>query len=147
MADLETATRGRIVEVARTWLGTAYHHQAAVKGHGADCAMFVAKVYEEAGATGPIDVAWYTPQWFLHHDRELYAECVEKHAHEIEQGAAQPGDLALFKFGRTYSHGAIIMPPAWPAIIHAHYESRGVVIGRGIEGRLRGRPVKFFSLW
>ena len=41
--------RQRIVEEARSWLGTPYHHQAMVKGAGVDCAMILVAVYRAVG--------------------------------------------------------------------------------------------------
>ncbi|HYL49488.1 MAG TPA: hypothetical protein VET84_09005 [Stellaceae bacterium] len=66
-----------------------------------------------------------------------------------------PGDIALWRFGRCFSHGAIVIE--WPVVIHA-YLGRGCVLedaakaewlsrigeGRGAHAKLR--PVKFFTL-
>jgi cell wall-associated NlpC family hydrolase len=38
--------RPDIVEEARSWLGTPYHHQAALKGVGCDCIGLLRGVYE-----------------------------------------------------------------------------------------------------
>ncbi|MDO6044547.1 hypothetical protein Q4P48_08410 [Neisseria gonorrhoeae] len=45
----ETDLRARIVEEARSWLGTPYHHHAMVKGAGVDCAMLLVAVYGAVG--------------------------------------------------------------------------------------------------
>ncbi|NOR63763.1 MAG: hypothetical protein GQ535_14880 [Rhodobacteraceae bacterium] len=36
-----------IVRAARGWLGTPYHHQQSVKGHGTDCLGLVRGVWRE----------------------------------------------------------------------------------------------------
>jgi cell wall-associated NlpC family hydrolase len=40
-------TRARVVALARTWLGTPYHHQASLRGAGADCLGLLRGVYAE----------------------------------------------------------------------------------------------------
>ena len=39
--------RADIVEEARSWLGTPYHHQAALKGVGCDCIGLLRDVFSE----------------------------------------------------------------------------------------------------
>lgn len=43
-------SRQRVVTEARTWLGTPFHHQAALKGVGCDCAGLIRGVGEVSGA-------------------------------------------------------------------------------------------------
>ena len=45
--------RGRIVRLARSWIGTPYHHQASVRGVGTDCIGLVRGVWR-ATAPAPI---------------------------------------------------------------------------------------------
>jgi cell wall-associated NlpC family hydrolase len=68
-------------------------------------------------------------------------EGVLGYAREID-GPPSPGDIALFRFGRTYSHGAIVTE--WPRLIHAYWQI-GVVPGDATQAPLRGRSVKFFT--
>jgi cell wall-associated NlpC family hydrolase len=60
---------------------------------------------------------------------------------EIE-GPPQPGDIALFKFGRVFSHGAVVV--AWPRLIHAYW-AIGVVWGDAALHPLKRREVRFFT--
>jgi hypothetical protein len=76
----------------------------------------------------------------LHRDAERYLEGLTRHASEIP--APLPGDIALFRFGRTFSHGAIVTQ--WPLLIHAYWNI-GVVRGDATLYPLAGRPVKFFT--
>ena len=62
------------------------------------------------------------------------------YAHEVE--APEPGDVALFKFGRCFSHSAIVTD--WPLMIHA-WNTGGVLRGDASQPMLAGRPVRFFS--
>ena len=147
----EAEQRARVVAEAHTWVGTPYRDMGEVKGPhgGTDCAKLLKLVYHNAGLIPPIEVGAYSPQWFLHQDAELYMGRVKEHAREIAETEAKPGDVVLYKIGRCFAHGAIIIDPGWPAIIHAHVGSRMVVRGRGLDGHL-GKPKrerKFFTLW
>ena len=44
--------RAVIVQAARTWKGTPYHHQGRVKGVGVDCIGLILGVLEECGMVG-----------------------------------------------------------------------------------------------
>ena len=108
--------RSAVVAAAEAWLGTPYHHMGRVKGGGTDCLMLLAEVYEAAGVVLRLDVPFYPPDWNLHRDAERYLDGVMRYAVAIE-GPPEAGDVAVFKFGRCYAHGAIVT--AWPLLIHA----------------------------
>ena len=102
--------------------------------------MLLAEVYERAGVVGHIVVPHYSPDWHMHRDAEKYMEGLLGYTHEVE--APQAADIALFKFGRTFSHGAIVVE--WPRLIHAYW-AIGVVYGDATMFPLRDREVRFFS--
>lgn len=139
----EAQQRAAVVSEARTWLGTPYHHAAQLKGAGVDCAMLPAAVYEAVGSIPPITVDHYPPDWHLHRDVERYLDVVTSQATEVP-GPTGPGDFVLYRWGRAFAHGAIVV--AWPEIIHAMIDI-GVTLDRGDAGRLAGRPRRFFTLW
>jgi cell wall-associated NlpC family hydrolase len=74
---------------------------------------------------------------------------------ELPKRPILPADIALWRFGRCFSHGAIVVD--WPIVIHA-YLGRGCVledaakaewlsrIGEGRDAQPKPRPVKFFTL-
>ncbi|HZT87388.1 MAG TPA: hydrolase [Stellaceae bacterium] len=138
---MPTSPRERVVAEALTWLGTPYHHRARVKGAGVDCLMLLAEVYEAAGVIAHVEPAHYPPDWHLHRDVERYVEGVLHYAHEVA-GPPRPGDVAVFRFGRAFAHGAVVL--AWPRVIHAFVRT-GVVYGDANQAPLRGRAVKFFD--
>lgn len=136
--------RARVVQEARAWLGTPYHHAARVKGAGVDCGQLVAAAFEAAGVVSPLAIAPYPSDWNLHRGAELYLDVVLQHAREIE-GPPSPGDIAVWQFGRAFSHGAIVVE--WPVIIHAYF-GLGVVQEDALANQnLAARPVRFFSPW
>lgn len=136
--------REAVVRVARTWLGTPYHHAGRIKGVGADCLTLLAEVYAEAGVIAPVPpIEHYPPDWHLHRSQERYLEGLMRYAREIP-APPLPGDLAIYKFGRCWSHGAIVVE--WPMCIHA-YLLDGVVLVEGDNGKLADHEVRFFSPW
>ena len=132
--------RAHVVKEAESWIGTPFHHAARVKGAGVDCLMLLAEVYERAGVVDRIDPPFYVPDWHLHRDAERYLEGLVQYARPIE--APLPGDIALFRFGRTFSHGAIVT--RWPRLVHAYW-NLGVVHGDARLHPLAARSVRFFT--
>lgn len=138
-------TRDDVVAEALSWEGTPYHARARIKGVGVDCAMLPAAVYEAVGLIPRVDPA-YSPQWMLHRDEERFLSFVLPYAREIERSAVGPGDFAIWKFGRCFSHGAIVIEP--PEVIHAVIAGGGVVRGNmDRDEDLRSRQVRFFTLF
>lgn len=144
MSAPEDQQREAVVAEAHTWLRTPYHHLARIKGAGVDCAWLLIEVYTAAGIVEPFDPGHYPPDWMMHRDEERYLDWVTRYAHEVE--SPRPGDLAVWRFGRTFSHGAIVVE--WPTIIHAYRRERCVTLGDGTHGELAPpREVRFYSLW
>lgn len=137
-------TRMDVVCEALTWERTPYHHRARIRGIGVDCANLPAAVYEAVGLIDHLDPD-YSPQWMMHHDEEQFLHYIVERAREIQPEQVGPGDLIVWKFGRTFSHSAIVID--YPEIIHA-VNLTGVVKGNAIrDGELAGRASKYFTLW
>jgi cell wall-associated NlpC family hydrolase len=133
--------RSVVIAEAETWLRTPYHHMGRVKGGGTDCLMLLAEVYEAAGVIPHIDVPFYPPDWNLHRDAERYLEGLMPYAREID-GPPRGGDVAVFKFGRCFAHGVIVV--SWPRLIHAWFDA-GVVYADADQAPLIGLLVRFFD--
>ncbi len=137
--------RQLVVREALEWELTPYHSHARLKGVGVDCAMLPAEVYAAVGLIPRLEPE-YSPQWMLHRDEEEYLGWVRPHAREIDRAAAGPGDFAIWKFGRCFSHGAIIID--LPEVLHAVIRGGGVIRGNvDRDEDLRSREVKFFTLF
>jgi cell wall-associated NlpC family hydrolase len=135
--------RTAIVAEATTWLGTPFHHQGRVKGAGVDCAMLLAEVYERSGLTPRVDPGYYPPDWHLHRDAERYLDRLLMYARELDRPPL-PGDVSVFRFGRTFSHGAIVIQ--WPRVIHAYWAAGRVVWGDATLFPLADRAVRYFGV-
>lgn len=102
-----SATREQVVAEALSWLQTPFHHCADVKGAGVDCAMLLVRVYCDLGVVPMMDPRPYKPQWFLHSSETRYLGWLAKYSRKVDE--AQPGDVAVFNFGKHAAHGAIII--------------------------------------
>jgi cell wall-associated NlpC family hydrolase len=139
----ERTKRAAVIAEVCSWLGTPYRHAARIKGGGADCATLPAEVYAAAGMIPPLVIEHYPPDWHLHRSAERYLAHVLNHAREVPAPTG-PGDFVLYKWGRAFAHGAIIVD--WPTIIHAVIHV-GVTLDAGDDGRLKARERRFFTLW
>ena len=142
----EAEQRAAVVAEAISFLGTRYHHMGRLKGVGVDCATLPLCVYTNAGIFEDFNLSVYSPDWHQHREEDLYASIVLRVAHEIDREALGPGDLILFKYGRAFSHGAIVID--LPQIVHAVRRDQAVVYGDiERESELIGRPMRCFSFW
>lgn len=135
-------TREKIVAEAMTWLRTPYHHHARVKGAGVDCAQILIAVYSAVGLVEEFDTGDYPPDWMMHRDEERYLGFVTAHAAQVDEPL--PGDVVLYKVGRCFSHGGIVID--WPTIIHASNRDREVVLGDGRQGWLADRERTYWRV-
>ncbi len=145
----EQEERDRVVKEALSFIGTPYRECARLKGGGVDCLTLVAECFVRTGLIEEIDIPPYNPQWHLHRDKELYIEGLLEYTREIFT-LPQAGDIAMWKFARTFSHGALVLD--WPEVIHSlkdtpvHQENaeRCSLLKFDTKGL---RPVRFFSFW
>ena len=139
----EHEQRESVVAEAMTWIGTPHHNGARLKGIGVDCGQFPIAVYATCGLMPAIETEPYPSDFHLHRDEEWYLGLAQKYGREVATPTGR-GDFALFKFGRIFSHGAIILD--WPQVVHS-YVRQGVITARADQADLAGREVKFFTLW
>ncbi|WP_310626368.1 hypothetical protein [Limnohabitans sp.] len=134
--------RLQICAEARSWLGTPYHHMARIKGVGVDCLQILIAVYSAVGLMDAFDTGYYPNDWMLHRDEERYLAGVLEHAHPVDTPSV--GDMALYRFGRTYSHSAILVDGGLS--VHS-YMGLGVVLTDPCAPPLVGRSVQHFSFF
>jgi cell wall-associated NlpC family hydrolase len=111
-------TRFDIVRVARSYVGTPFHHMGRVPGVGMDCSGVLICTGRELGLVPPdFDVPAYTPTPDGH---SMIAWC-DTHMKRISQEAMQPGDAILLVVDRHPQHLGILgnYSPGGLSIIHA----------------------------
>lgn len=139
----EDQERKAVIAAAMDWLDTPYHHAARVRKAGVDCANFLIAAFEQSGVEAPFTIPSYMPDWYVHRNDELLIDIVMQRGVEIEQKQAKPADVVVYRFGRCYSHGAIILE--WPRIIHAFRQVGRVIIDVADQGHLANRQRRFFT--
>lgn len=123
MAKKEYAsiTPERVVEVAREWIGTPYHHQGAVRKAGCDCLGLVRGVFFDLHGFHPELPPPYTPAWGEYGKEELMMEAAKRnlvevststpgHVLPIAQQKWDVGDVLLFRarIGAVAKHCGIV---------------------------------------
>lgn len=155
MEAKEALERDQVVAEARSFIGTAYHHEGSIKIKrapdgsvldvgGVDCAWFPFLVYRSLGLISLEKMPRYTQHWFLHGGDEIYLDLVRSQASEID-GPPLPGDFAMWRIGRLYAHGAVVLN--WPRIVHSVRAAGSVIEDHANGGEMQDKPVKFFSIW
>ena len=141
--------RAQVVAEAHTWIGTPYHHHGRIKGVGVDCAQLLCAVYEACGLVDHVDTGFYPVDWHLHRSQELFVQTLAPHAEQQPAGTpAQPGDVFVFKYGRTFSHGAIYVgqdTDGGGLLVHS-YIGRGVILSGLFDEPLCGRDYQHWSI-
>jgi NlpC/P60 family putative phage cell wall peptidase len=112
--------RGRIVRLARSWIGTPYHHQASVKGVGTDCIGLVRGIWRALYGTEAETLPAYSRDWAEATGEETLIAAARRHLIEVTPAAdAQPGDVLVFRYhaSTVAKHTAILVTPT--TMIHA----------------------------
>jgi cell wall-associated NlpC family hydrolase len=140
--------RAAVVAEARSWIGTPYHNCADIKGVGVDCGMLLVRVFVDLKLCLPFDPRPYPIDWHLHRSEERYLGFVFDRS--AETATPLPGDVAVFRYGRCYSHGGIVTKATPLRIVHAFYQTRMVIeddVSRNAVLADPARKPRFFSLW
>lgn len=144
--------RDRVVAEARRWIKTPFHDCCdAIHGQGVDCAHLAYQIYRNVGLVPEIKIPPYSYQIMLNSSKELFIPIIEQCGGIEVLVPTGPGDIVLWKFGRSFSHGAIIT--VWPRVVHASRGAGGVfedntdrvgLLQRDEHGMPRAR--KFFTI-
>jgi hypothetical protein len=169
MSDQEQRERGLVLAEARPWIGTPFLHMSDVKQGAVDCAMWLVRIFVDCGIVEPFDPRWsggvpgvgektgYPRLWFLHQERELYLEWLNRFAVEIPAEEAQPADIVIYKYGKCFSHSGLILNDRM--LMHSWFKDGQVTecerftielttYGRDAPRKMgQPRPVKYFNPW
>lgn len=148
----EAKSRAAVIIEGLSWVATPFKDCSDVKGPSGcvDCAMLLVRVHVDTGILEPFDPRPYPPTWLLHRDDELFLGWIRDKLGGREVKAPRVGDCLVYKFGRCFSHGAILINR--DEVVHAFVKSRMVQISRRDEQELAWiadgmpRPVKYFEV-
>lgn len=148
-------SRAAIIVEARSWIGTAFHHQGRVKktgGHkgGCDCIgliIGVARALQIAGADGVMLADCDVIGYGRFPDGIRLYQALRFHLQEISLSQAQPADIVLFRFDENPQHVGFISdyPEAGSlGLIHCYAQVRRVVEHR-LDALWQEKQVAAFS--
>lgn len=157
----EIGERIALVREARSWIGTRFHHAANCKRSGLDpggidCANLLLEAHFGAGLAERFQPEPYPADWHMHRNEERFLAKLEEYLERIGNGELSirergpdfrvlPGNVLIWRYGRTFSHGAIVSE--WPRIVHASYPAECVLEENLYGGILERRPMRIYSLW
>jgi cell wall-associated NlpC family hydrolase len=153
---MKTPTRVEVVAEAMSWEGTKYHHMGRLKQKrndlgeivdpgGIDCAQLIFMVFDAVDGTEEMPLYNYSMQEWIHReDEKLLREILTR---AKPTNTPRPGDVVIYKMGRSYGHAALVIEPGWPHIIHAHRQAGKVMTDIGDLGQMAGRKRLFFTIW
>lgn len=133
-------TGADIVAEARSWLGTAFHWQASLKGVGADCKGLVWGVARELGLPEAQSLYASTADY----GAKVPAALLKRGLGEtfLRVADPRPGDVLLMKPGGVAQHLAI---HAGETVIHTYSTGPRCVVETPIRAALRAWPLD--SAW
>lgn len=123
----------RIVKEARSWIGTPYHHKSMIKGVGVDCGGLLYQVYKPIIPAIGTFPSSYAEDWSMHKDdNEIYLDFIMPYVIEVPFPIV--GGVSVWKYGRNYAHGSIVVADGrW---VHAY--------GRTSHGQVLETKENFF---
>ena len=116
---------------------------ARLKGKGVDCGQLLYGVYNALGLIPDTELPTNYPiQIAQHKTSSAYRDLVDRFFDVVPEADAQPGDVVLYKLGKDFAHGAIIVD--WPGFIIQAEARHGVSGSHGTHTRLFNRAPREF---
>jgi NlpC/P60 family putative phage cell wall peptidase len=135
-----------IVAAARSWIGTPYVHQCALRGAGSDCLGLVRGVWVQVYGSEPEAVPAYSMDWSEPQGEERLWDAALRHLQPKPVAQADTGDVVLFRMrqGAVAKHLGIISQSG-PAARFIHAYSRYGVVESALSAPWRRRVVACFE--
>jgi hypothetical protein len=109
--------------------------------------MLLAESYINAGVIPRFDARPYPRLWFLHHQEERFVEWIVNRlgGTEIPVSDADPADLLVYKIGKCFAHGAILVSES--LVIHAYHKTREVILTETFDTSLSSLECRAFDMF
>jgi NlpC/P60 family putative phage cell wall peptidase len=138
MVGVTAHTADEVVRCVREWIGTPYHHQASVKGIGADCLGLIRGVWRDLYGSEAQAPPAYSRDWGEASGRETLLLAARRHLREIAIESAAAGDVVVFRLrpGAMAKHAGIMASETM--MIHAveNCAAAEVALGRWWRRRI-----------
>lgn len=108
-----------IVALARSWIGTPYHHQASLRTVGCDCLGLVRGVWRQAYGFDAEHPPAYARDWAESTGIETMLAAANRHLIAVPITDIAPGHVLIFRLRSTTvaKHAAILATPT--SMVHA----------------------------
>lgn len=139
--------RTEVIIEARRWIGTPYHHQAALRGVGVDCVGLIRGVGFAVGVLPPRHEDWarFNAYGRLPSPTRM-AEGMREFLIPVEYGEQQPGDIAWMQWRENLPmHLGILatLDSDRPSIIHS-FSDVGFCVEHGLTSDWLARIVSYW---
>ncbi len=108
--------------IARTWLGTPYHHQASVRGVGCDCLGLIRGVWRELYGSEPELPPAYSADWAEATGEETLLAAARRNLIEIALPETTAGHVVLFRMSGAGPAKHVGLLSGQGRFIHAYSE-------------------------
>jgi NlpC/P60 family putative phage cell wall peptidase len=144
MAAVISVRRELILEEARSWIGTPYHHQASAKGIGCDCVGLVRGIWRELTGADPLpSPPAYAADWGEAADNTRILELGRELMLPRPAIDAEPGDVLAMALRSNRRARHVLILGEHGSVVHA-LNGAGVV-EVPFAGSIRSRIVAAFS--
>lgn len=114
------AMRMRALEIAESWIGTPYRHQASRRQVGCDCLGLMLGIWRELYGEPVAERMAYAPDWAETGQGEPLLDTLRTRCEELAPAEMRPGDILVFRWqaGAAAKHLALLALEN--RIIHAY---------------------------
>lgn len=123
------------------WIGTPYHHQASLKGVGADCVGFLKGVALEGGLITPELAATLPTDYSRQASGGELRRLCSRHLRLVTYHERAPADIVLMRFEVEPQHLGMLTAVEPDYIIHS---AEGGVVAHRIDSKWRARIVRVY---
>lgn len=134
-------TPDQVIAVARTWLGTPYHHQGRLKHVGVDCIGLILGVGSECGQHG-----FDRPEFVAYGRRPPRGKSMLTYFDDLivaRAGEPQPSDILVFWVNKETKRPQHIALYTGSTLIHT-FADIGRVVEHGFSPEWREKLVKTY---
>ncbi len=147
---MTTEDRARIVQEARSWLGTPYRPNACLRGVGVDCMQLIFAVFRDCGlldTSEPTLVEMsYVTNACQHGPDTRYIDGVEKYCRRIPENQVRSGDIGMVWVGHGFAHSILVIEDSPVRVIHATMDRGVIITDRNRHPLLRRAKTQWYEL-
>ena len=97
--------QNKLIKIAKSWIGTPFHHMWHAKGRGTDCSLFIAEIFKEIKLIDDFKVDYYPTDWHLNGkhilENTIKTTKLRDRYKLVEVKDLKIGDIMLFTFVKS----------------------------------------------